>query len=127
MLISPLSVRAVGDEILRSTRDVTGYYIMVLDGDVGHVEDFLVDDRAWAVCHLVVDTRNRWPGNVLSPEWIETGSWPASQSAEVPGTGGTLTRRAHTERVTGKKVPVYRPGVGKRRFAAAASAAFRGR
>lgn len=35
-----------GDPTLRSTRDVTGYYVAARDGDIGHVEDFLVDDRA---------------------------------------------------------------------------------
>ena len=69
------------DPSLRSTRDVTGYYIAALDGDIGHVEDFLIDDRAWAIRYLVVDTRNWWPGTkvVLSPEWIKTVSWPDSQ------------------------------------------------
>ena len=72
---------SLGDPSLRSTRDVTGYYIAARDGDVGHVEDFLIDDRAWAIRYLVVDTRNWWPGKkvVLSPEWIKTVSWPDSQ------------------------------------------------
>jgi len=72
---------AHGDSSLRSTRDVSGYYVAALDGDIGHVEDFLIDDRAWAIRYLVVDTRNWWPGKkvVLSPEWIKTVSWPDSQ------------------------------------------------
>jgi len=72
---------AHGDPSLRSARDVTGYYITALDGSIGHVEDFLIDDRAWAIRYLVVDTRNWWPGKkvVLSPEWIKTVSWPDSQ------------------------------------------------
>jgi hypothetical protein len=69
-----------GDPTLRSARDVTGYYIGALDGDLGHVEDFLVDDQAWAIRYLVVDTRNWWPGQkvVLSPEWIKSVSWAES-------------------------------------------------
>jgi len=50
--------RPEGDPYLRSARDVTGYYIAALDGDIGHVGDFLIDDRAWAIRYLVVDTRN---------------------------------------------------------------------
>ncbi|HET8533403.1 MAG TPA: hypothetical protein VFO08_19775 [Methylomirabilota bacterium] len=46
---------ALGDPSLRSTRDVTGYYIAAPDGDIGHVADFLIDDRAWAIRYLVVD------------------------------------------------------------------------
>ena len=67
-----------GDPTLRSTRDVTGYSIAARDGDVGHVEDFLVDERTWAIRYLVVDTRNWWPGKkvALPPEWITTVSWP---------------------------------------------------
>jgi sporulation protein YlmC with PRC-barrel domain len=73
--------RVESDPSLRSARDVTGYYIAAQDGDIGHVNDFLVDDRAWAIRYLVVDTRNWWPGRkvVLSPEWIKTVSWADSR------------------------------------------------
>jgi hypothetical protein len=73
--------RAEGDPALRSARDVTGYYIAALDGDIGHVEDFLVDDHAWAIRYMIVDTRNWWPGKkvVVSPEWIKTVSWAESK------------------------------------------------
>jgi hypothetical protein len=66
---------------LRSARDVTGYYIAATDGDMGHVEDFLVDDRAWAIRYAVVDTRNWWPGRkvLVSPEWIHTVDWSESK------------------------------------------------
>src|SRR4030095_12051987 len=47
-----------GHPTLRSTRDVTGYSIVARDGDIGHVEDFLVDERAWAIRYMVVETRN---------------------------------------------------------------------
>jgi uncharacterized protein YrrD len=72
---------AGADPTLRSTRDVTGYYIQATDGDIGHVEDFLIDDRAWAIRYIVVDTRNWWPGKkvVVSPEWIRQVSWQESQ------------------------------------------------
>jgi hypothetical protein len=72
---------AEGDPTLRSTRDVIGYYIAARDGDIGHVEDFLVDGRVWALRYVVVDTRNWWPGRkvVVSPEWITTVSWPDSK------------------------------------------------
>ena len=70
-----------GDPTLRSARDVTGYYIAALDGEIGHVDDFLVEDRAWAIRYLVVATRNWWPGKkvLVSPEWIKTVSWADSQ------------------------------------------------
>jgi sporulation protein YlmC with PRC-barrel domain len=62
---------------LRSTTEVTGYYIEASDGDIGHVENFLVDDKDWALRYTVVDTVNWWPGKkvVVSPDWISQVSW----------------------------------------------------
>src|SRR5271170_2325925 len=50
------------DVHLRSVEAVTGYHIHASDGEVGHVEDFLVDDADWSIHYLVVDTKNWWPG-----------------------------------------------------------------
>jgi hypothetical protein len=51
-----------GDPHLRSTHEIGGYLIQARDGDLGHVTDFIVDDTSWTIRHLVVDTRNWWPG-----------------------------------------------------------------
>ena len=69
------------DVHLHSARDVVGYYVQAADDDVGHVEDFLVDDRSWAIRYIVVDTRNWLPGRrvVISPRWIKTVSWDESR------------------------------------------------
>jgi hypothetical protein len=57
-----------GDPHLRSANEVKGYHIRAQDGEIGHVEDFLYDDKDWAIHYLVVDTRNWWPGKkVLVP------------------------------------------------------------
>jgi hypothetical protein len=66
-----------GDPHLRSTSAVTGYYIQATDGDIGHVEDFLVEDRSWAIRYVEVDTRNWWPGKhvLVSPDWIAGVDW----------------------------------------------------
>ena len=50
------------DPDLRSARDVMGYYLQATDGDLGHVEDFLVDAESWAIRYMIVDTRNWLPG-----------------------------------------------------------------
>jgi hypothetical protein len=65
------------DPHLRSARDVTGYYLQATDGDLGHVEDFLVDDETWAIRYCIVDTRNWLPGRkvLVSPEWLQRVSW----------------------------------------------------
>jgi len=69
------------DHDLRSTDAVRGYCIQATDGEIGHVEDFIIDDETWAIRYLVVDTRNWWPGKkvLLSPQWIESVSWPESK------------------------------------------------
>src|SRR5712691_6617553 len=43
---------------LRSTKEVSGYHIHAIDGSIGHVDDFIVDDENWALRFLVVDTKN---------------------------------------------------------------------
>jgi hypothetical protein len=50
------------DPHLRSTHQVTDYHIQAKDGEIGHVEDFIIDDETWAIRYLIVDTRNWWPG-----------------------------------------------------------------
>jgi len=74
-------LRSQADPSLRSVRDVTGYTIEATDGDIGHVEDFLVDEPAWAIRYMVVDTRNWLPGRkvLVSPEWVQSVTWPDSR------------------------------------------------
>lgn len=63
---------------LRSVKEVKGYHISAADGEIGHVEDFIVDEETWKLRYVVIDTRNWLPGgrNVLiSPAWIEDVSW----------------------------------------------------
>lgn len=65
------------DAHLRSTKDVCGHHVQATDGEIGHVEDFIVDDQTWAIRYLIVDTRNWWPGKrvLVSPKWMEHVSW----------------------------------------------------
>jgi uncharacterized protein YrrD len=77
----PTKEEKAWDPHLRSTHDVSGYHIQAADGEIGHVEDFIIDDETWAIRYLVVDTRNWWPGNkvLISPKWIERVSWNESK------------------------------------------------
>ena len=65
------------DSHLRSTEAVTGYNIEAADGEIGHVNGFVVDDEAWAIRYIEVATRNWWPGNkvLVSPAWVDRVSW----------------------------------------------------
>jgi hypothetical protein len=69
------------DPHLRSSRAVTGYHIEATDGGIGHVEDFLVDDVAWAIRYMIVDTTNWWAGKkvLVAPAWIQRVDWAESK------------------------------------------------
>ncbi|MGV8950150.1 MAG: PRC-barrel domain-containing protein [Cypionkella sp.] len=57
------------DPHLRSVTEVMGYHIHATDGEIGHVEDLLVEEGDWAVHYLVIETHNLWPGKrvLISP------------------------------------------------------------
>ena len=66
------------DMHLRSSTKVTGYDIQATDKSIGHVEDFIFDERSWAIRYLVVDTRNWWPGGrkvLIATHWIDHIDW----------------------------------------------------
>ncbi len=65
------------DPHLRSTREVIGYHIQAPRGELGHVEDFIVDDEAWIIRYMVVDTTNWLPGKkvLVPPLGIEKINW----------------------------------------------------
>jgi hypothetical protein len=65
------------DPHLRSIEAVTGYHIHARDGEIGHVEDFLVEDADWSLHYLVVDTKNWWTGKrvLISPRSVQEIDW----------------------------------------------------
>ncbi len=65
------------DHHLRSVRVVMRYHIRAADGDVGHVQDMLVEDGTWAIRYLIVNTSNWWLGHavLVSPHWISEVNW----------------------------------------------------
>ena len=65
------------DPHLRSCREVTGYHIEAVDGEIGHVQGILVDEDSWAIRYLIVNTSNWWQGHqiLVAPEWITDVSW----------------------------------------------------
>lgn len=69
------------DPHLRSTQAVSGYHIQAVDGEIGHVEDFIIDDETWTIRYLIIDTNNWWPGKkvLVSPRWIGSVSWSESK------------------------------------------------
>jgi len=73
--------RRKGDPALRSANEVVGYHIHAKDGEIGHVDDFLVEGDDWSIHYLVVDTKNWWPGKkvLISPLSVREIDWGGSQ------------------------------------------------
>jgi hypothetical protein len=86
---------------LQSTRMVLGDRIQARDGEIGHVEDFLIDDTNWNIQYIIVDTGNWLPGRkvLVSPQWIKSVDW-------VEGEVSIDLNRATIE-----KSPEYNPDV----------------
>jgi hypothetical protein len=66
--------QAEGDPHLRSADAVTGFHVHATDGEIGHVEDFLVDDADWSIRYIKVDTKNWAPGSrvLVSPRSVRS-------------------------------------------------------
>jgi hypothetical protein len=75
--LSDQGPRESRDSHLRGNEAVTGYHVEASDGEIGHVEGFVMDDETWAVRYLEVATKNWWPGKkvLVSPAWIQRVSW----------------------------------------------------
>jgi uncharacterized protein YrrD len=58
---------------LRSIKKSTGYHLHARNGEVGHVDDFLIGEESWRIRYLLVDTSN-WIGGrsvIVSPETVD--------------------------------------------------------
>jgi sporulation protein YlmC with PRC-barrel domain len=62
---------------LRSCQEVIGYHIHASDGDIGHVESLLIDEKTWSIRYMVVNTSNWWLGRkvLIAPPWIRDVRW----------------------------------------------------
>ncbi|WP_334313205.1 PRC-barrel domain-containing protein [Terrihalobacillus insolitus] len=76
-----VSADDLGDDHLRSTNhikgDFTGYRIEALDGEIGHVSDFAIDETNWKIEYLVVETRNWLLGEfvLIATGWVKEINW----------------------------------------------------
>lgn len=89
------------DVHLRSVEAVTGYHIHASDGEIGHVQDFLVEDVDWSIHYLIVDTKNWWPGKKILV---------SSRSAgEIDWTNRLVNLDVNRQRI--KDSPAYDPSM----------------
>ena len=65
------------DPHLRSVQAVTRYHIHATDGEIGHLDDFAIDDSDWTIRNLIVSTKNWRPGKIvlIAPTSIDTINW----------------------------------------------------
>ena len=61
------------DPHLRSTKALSGYHIQTSDGAIGHITDFMIDDKSWAIGCLVVEAGHWFAGKeiAISPKHID--------------------------------------------------------
>jgi hypothetical protein len=77
----PVSHRAStlqgGDPHLRSVEAVVGHRVHLLDGMIGHIEEFLVDDADWTIAYIRVDACKWRPGDkvLLAPFSVREIDW----------------------------------------------------
>ncbi len=71
------NVDADEDTELRSTAEVIDFYVEADDGDIGHVEDFLVDNEDWTIRYAVIHTANWLPGKkvLIAADWADDIGW----------------------------------------------------
>jgi sporulation protein YlmC with PRC-barrel domain len=66
-----------GDPHLRSIAAIIGYHIHASDGELGHVQDLLVDDDNWSIRYIKVDTGNWLAGKIvlIAPRSVQEIDW----------------------------------------------------
>jgi hypothetical protein len=58
---------------LTSLNQTKGYNVHATDRDIGHVEDYIIDDQTWAIHSIIVDLQNNFTDNkkiLVVPQWI---------------------------------------------------------
>ena len=63
----------IADERLDSVKTTSGYHIRARNGEIGHVDDFLIGQDSWRIRYLLVDTSN-WIGGrsvIVSSDAVE--------------------------------------------------------
>jgi uncharacterized protein YrrD len=61
------------DAHLDSVKETSGYHIRARNGEIGHVDDFLIGQDSWRIRYLLVDTSN-WIGGrsvIVSADTVE--------------------------------------------------------
>lgn len=73
--LDPVEPRVDPESVhVRSIAQSTGYHVQATDGEIGHVDDFLIGQESWRIRYLLVDTSN-WIGGrsvIVSSDTLES-------------------------------------------------------
>ncbi|HEX2935839.1 MAG TPA: PRC-barrel domain-containing protein [Bacteroidales bacterium] len=83
---------------LHSFNEVKGYNIQAVDGELGHIEDMIIDDVDWQIGYFVVDTSNWLP-------WSKKVILDISQIDDISFARKLASVNLHTETI--KNAPEY--------------------
>jgi len=66
---------------LRSTNEIAGYHMQSSDGEIGYIEDFMIDEQAWAIRYTVINAHSWLPGHkfLIAPQWFKSVNWHESK------------------------------------------------
>jgi hypothetical protein len=87
---------------VRLTDQIIGFHIKATDGEIGHVDDLLIDEATWRISYLLVDTSN-WIGGkwvAIAPHVLRSIDWHAG-TVDV-----AITRDAVKESPTMDSLPL---------------------
>lgn len=76
--------------MLRSLKELEHYVVSAIDGEIGKVADFLLDDERWIVRYLVVETGGFFSGRRVLVSPI---SFRCMTATDVRCTGTTVPGR----------------------------------
>jgi hypothetical protein len=78
MFLEEGQVSRISDLHLRSRKGMLNCNMRANNGEIGRVDDFLLDTKTWKTKYLVINTQN-WLEDVgytlISPAWIEKIKW----------------------------------------------------
>jgi sporulation protein YlmC with PRC-barrel domain len=69
--------RSDGEHHVHRTKEVFGYKIQATDGEIGRVDNLVVEEKTWEILFLVIDTSNWLPGKkvIVDTHWIDQVNW----------------------------------------------------
>lgn len=106
----PDSTAITPDRHLRSCQAVIGHRLHANDGTIGHVDDFLIDEKGWGIQQLIVAPWSRsLPEKarvLIAPQLVSAISWPnATVSVDLPREA-VLESPSHEPVSTGPILPL---------------------